>query len=194
MNWFRQFLVILVVLSIVSLACNLGSSGVISPAQPTPTSPSPPLSLEEALNSAVDEAKESGRFNLTLDESQFTTTLQDEIQDRDDIPLQDARVRLQDGQMEVLGTVIRQGIKLNARAVLEPQVDAQHRLHFNLVSASLGPFPLPEEMVRDLESSINRIVSRQIDAKTEDIAFDGIIVYDDVIVYDGKMTLTGRIQ
>ena len=180
-----RFWLIIFVLVAVSLACNLGSYR--SKSLPTiPVSTEAAQSLEETAQAALEEAAKSGEVDLVIDEAQVTSLLAFELQKSDQQFISDPQVYLRDGQMQVLGNVKSGSIAAEGRVVIEPRVDSAGRANFEVVSAKVGPIPLPGDIVSEVEASLNQIFNQQLEAMAPNIFIDSLVIAD------GLMTIKGH--
>jgi uncharacterized protein YpmS len=179
-----RFASVLLLLAVVTLACNLGSRQ--TPAPPPPVSTEAVQDLEATLESAVDKIRETGEVHLELDEAQLTSLVAFELQESGDDMIRDPQVYLRDGQIQVFGTVERQNITGTARVALTVDLDDEGRPNLNVVSASLGPFPIPQQIVDNIESELDEAFTRQLNSLAPNTRFDSIVIAD------GKMTITGH--
>jgi hypothetical protein len=180
----RRFLLVLLVLAFVSLACNLGAPR--TPAPPPPVSTEAVESLEKTLENAADAMQQSGEINLEIDEAQLTSLVAFQLEEHGDESIQDPQVYLRDGQIQLFGTVERQGISGTARVIMTAAVDAEGRPDLNIESASIGPLPIPEQIVSELESQLDQAFGEQIEALAPNTWIESIVIAD------GKMTITGH--
>jgi hypothetical protein len=179
-----RFASILLLLAAVTLACNLGSRA--TPAPPPPVSTEAVENLEATLENAAESIRETGEVHLELDETQLTSLIAFELQESGEDMVSDPQVYLRDGQIQVFGNVERQNISGTARVALAVEIDEDGRPDLNVVSASLGPFPVPQQMVDRIETELNEAFSEQLDSLAPNTHFESITIAD------GKMTITGH--
>lgn len=180
-----RLLLIISVFVVVSLACNLGTS--LSKSRPTiPVTTESAQSLEETAQAAMDAAAKQGEVNLVIDEAQVTSMLAFELQKSGQQFISDPQVYLRDGQMQIYGDVKSETITAQGMLIIEPQVDAAGRVNFDVVSAKVGPFPVPGDMVTEIETNLNRVITQQL----EELAPNSYI--DSLVIADGLMTIKGN--
>jgi len=100
--------------------------------------------------------------------------------------ISDPQVYLRDGQMQIFGDVKSETITAQGMLIIEPQVDADGRVNFDVVSAKVGPFPVPGDMVTEIETNLNRVITQQL----EEMAPNSYI--DSLVIADGLMTIKGH--
>jgi hypothetical protein len=93
---------------------------------------------------------------------------------------------LRDGQIQVFGTVEQQNFSGTARVAMTVDLDEEGRPDVNVVSASLGPFPIPQQITDNIESELNEAFTDQLESMAPNTRFESIVIAD------GKMTITGH--
>jgi uncharacterized protein YpmS len=175
---------LLLLLAAVTLACNLGSRQ--TPAPPPPVSTEAVENLEATLESAAKQLRETGEVQIEMDEAQLTSLIAFELEDSGEEMISDPQVYLRDGQIQVFGTVEQQNFTGTARVAMTVDLDGEGRPEVNVVSASLGPFPIPQQIVNNIESELNEAFTEQLDSMAPNTRFESIVIAD------GKMTITGH--
>ncbi len=186
------------VLWLASLACRLGAQ----PATSTPT-------LEAAVPATANQAVQTlspvqttapeqaattepttnpGKMSITIDDAQLNTLVANELDKQSNPELTNPSIHLQNGQIQVSGEVNRSGLKANFSGTLTVDVTPDGRLHYNAISANLGPLPLPQAMRDQVAAQLN-------DALGTPATQDGQQIFvEDVKIGDGVMTITGHIR
>jgi hypothetical protein len=186
MKLLRLTLISVLVLSVVSLACNLGLQRS-TPQTSTVSSPtSVPINGDELMFDLGESEKEDGKVTLVLNEAQLTEIVVSELQDVEGISIRDIQVILREGQVQVFGDILYQGISANSRIFLVPQVDLQGQPRFVIVSAYYSLFPIPDDIVANLQVSIDQIFQNYFEPLTMEVFIERISISE------GLMTLTGR--
>jgi hypothetical protein len=186
-NYYRLMLPMIPLL-LASLACNLGLSGVATPAPTIPVSTEAAGSLEDTLQNAYEEAQKSGDLDLVLNEEQLTSMVALELQKQGEQSIRDPQVYLRSGQIQLHGTAEYQNIGLPAQIILTASVDSQGRADFTVVSASVGPFPVPDNLITSLEANLDQGFNEQMEILAPNTRIDNITVED------GYMRIAGRVR
>ena len=182
-----QLLLILATLIFTSLACNLpGARG------PKVTQPEPIAVTTEAASQLEDNVEEAAGavlggapFTLTIDEAQATLAVSLKLQSIQEPSIKDLQIYLRDGQIQVFGDVVRDG--LNLPVSFAARVFAsQGSLAYEILDARVGPFPLPESFVDELEAQLDQFILNQLSPNMRDI------VIEDITIAGGVMTITGH--
>lgn len=174
-------------LLLAMLACNFpGSTGDPPPASPVPVSTEAVLDLEQNLEGAAATAQTSGEVNVTLTEEQMTSLVALEAQKQSEPMLTKPQVFLRDGQVQLRGDVHQGG--LNAPLVMNMTVSAddQGRPVYKVISAKLGPFPLPDTILSQLTDQIDQAFKNQAGSEMDKIFIENITIAE------GQMVVRGR--
>lgn len=183
MKMLKLVLFPLLVISIVSLACNFGLRS-ITPSTPVVSTPTKPPLGEDGLGVEFWES-ENGWVKLILDEAQITDIIDSSLQDIEGITIHDVEVFLREGQVQVYGSIQYKGINSNSRIFLVPQIDVQGQPRFVIVSAYYSLFPIPDDMITSLQVSIDQIFYNFLAPLTNEVFVDSISMADGFMVISG---------
>jgi hypothetical protein len=184
-----RLILLVLVLIFASLACNFGRSAAKVP--PTPTiavSTQAVGELVENVQAAATEAAKGGTVTLTFTEQQLTSLAVIELQSQTQAQqVNDLQIRLRDGQIQVSGQYTQDSLSLPFNVSLKiSAVNGQPKTE--LVSAKIGPLPVPQSLLDDITQQIDQVVQDQMKA-------NGSNVYvDQISVADGVLTVTGHVQ
>ncbi len=171
---------------ISSLACTLSFWRTATPESVIPVTTEAVESLEETAHGAFQEAQTSGEFNLVITEAQLTSILAFELEESAGDMINNLQLFLRDGQIQMTGDLNSEGISAPVKAIVEVSVDSAGRPILNVVSANIGPFPVPGDLVSEVGVTINKAFQGQIKSMAPDMHVEKIIIDN------GKMTITGR--
>ena len=79
-----------------------------------------------------------------------------------------------------------QGISAMVRVVIAVSVDPVGRPVLDVVSSSIGPFPVPGELISEVEVIMNRAFQEKIESMAPNMHIESIIIEN------GTMTIIGR--
>jgi len=182
----NRILVVIVVLASAALACNFGRRAVETPALQVPVSTEAVQSLEETAANSYNEFQQSGKINLTVTEEQLTSMVAQELEEQGTEGISNPQVHLRDGQIQLTGDIQTQGITAPATMVMEVTIDDNGRPSLQIISANVGPFPVPESLIENVEIRLNQAFLNQLDEMAPNL------VVESVVIGDGKMTVTGH--
>jgi hypothetical protein len=187
-NPIRVIILALTVLAAVSLACNFSrpSTPIPTPRPTIPVSTEAVQDLEQNLNEAAKNLDQGEAITLIVTESQLTSLVANNFQSGEGPVLQNPQVYLQDGQVQLVGSIQQSGISLPLEVLVSLQVDPDGNLDYTIDSATIGPFPVPSAQLEQLSTELDRAIVDQIGQGEQRIVLDGITIAD------GKMVITGH--
>jgi hypothetical protein len=186
MKHIKLITIIIFVLVLSSLACNLGFGG-----QDTPEPLVPPVSedvgeVAESSEEPLQDAESSEAITIEVSETQLTVLLTDELGNLVGDQITNLRVALRDGQIIIIGDLDSQGITAPVQVVIEVSVDLAGRPNLEVVSSSVGPFPVPGDLISEVESMMNKAFQEKIQSLAPNLHIE------DIDIENGKMTIRGR--
>ncbi len=180
--------ILLLVLAAASLACNLGRKGVKTPEPTIPVSTEAVQGLEATVQNTYNEMQQTGAINLTITEEQLTSLLAFELVDTAGSAISNPQVRLRDGQVEITADLKSDDFSAQAKVVADVNIDSGGKPSLDVVSANIGPIPLPEQLVKEVENQLNQAFIGQIAMMAPNLFIESIVIEN------GTMTITGHTQ
>jgi len=107
-----------------------------------------------------------------------------QMQSQPEASISDIQVRLRDGQMQISGNAVQSGLELPLNITLSISVQAG-KLHSSVVSASIGPFSLPDNILNQITTQLDQALSDQLAAN---------MVVDKISIQTGRMTIEGHMS
>jgi hypothetical protein len=190
LHWSQGMLFIGAILLSVSLSCNLVSIGRLKRANqdPVPVSSEAAQQLVDNIENAAATAVAGGTVTIVITESQLTSLAVLEMQDSVETDIQNLQIHLQDGLVRISGQVKNGNLSMNASIDVKITADTQGQPHSEIVSARVGPFPVPESMLNDITSGLDQFLIDQINSSGDQVFIQQISIAD------GKMTITGNLK
>ena len=183
----KKWLFVLISIVILSsLACKFNLGGPKPPASPIPVTTEDVEALEESLEDAYTDGLKGGEITLQITEAQLTSMLAFELQDQANLSIKDPQVYLRDGEIQFFATVDQSAVDTVMKVVLSLSVDSAGNPEFTFVSAKIGPLSVPDSIMEDLETYVDRSFAAQIDGMATDIRIDSITIED------GLLTIVGH--
>ena len=183
----KRLLILIGVIIFVSIACNMPISGRQAPAETIPISTEAVLSLEENISAAIQQAKENGKVTLVVTESQLTSYMAFEVTSQPEMPVKDVQVYLRDGQVQVYANATQDNMTAPVQMTLIANTDENGKISFEVVSAKIGPFPLPNSILNEISAEFDQAFQQTLQAS-------GSIVYiESIVIANGTMTIQGHI-
>ena len=177
---------IIFVIALSSLACNFGFGRQQTPEEVVPVTTEAVESLQQSAEEAVEGAIQSGNIEIVITEAQLTSLLTFELADRVGDQISNLQVHLRDGQIELFGDVDTQGISAKVRVVIAVSVDPVGRPVLEVVSSNIGPFPVPGELISEVEVIMNKAFQEKIETMAPNMHIESITIEN------GTMTIIGR--
>jgi|GEM_PF-1876513 len=183
LNW-----IVLIIFALVlsSLACNFGFGRPATPENDVP------LATEALSVPGVNQADPNpdtgfqGLEPIIVTEAELTGLMEEELQQRIGDQISNLRVDLQSEQIHILGDVNTQGIAAPVKVVIDVSVDPVGRPTLNIISSNIGPFPVPGDLVAEIEVLINKAFQEKV------IALAPNMNIDDIVIQNGVMTIYGH--
>ncbi len=165
-------LLILAILLLAGLACNLPVSQIGEPnTEPIPTILVPP-------------ANES--LTITLTEAQLNSLVDQALQSQQQQVIRNAQVYIRNGYIQLQGDIQQNNLTLPLTLKITVAANGQGGVQYRILSASIGPFPLPQDMVDQIAAQLSTALDEQIQAATNNIYIENIIIND------GSITISGH--
>ena len=188
----RQLIIALLACWLAILACTLPtrSSRIPSPADSLRTPPQvtevgPGLKNDD---SDPDLAIPGTNITLEITEDQLNNQILSAMQAQNITNVQDPRVSLQNGLVEITGTVKQSGFSLPLRIVLTITVDEQGNPGYEIVSSKVGPFPLPQNLLDEFSTRLDMALADRWSSEGDRLFIEVITISD------GKITVIGHLR
>jgi hypothetical protein len=182
-----KLLSLIAVLALGSLACNLDLGGPEAPDEVVVVSTQAAADLVEAWTQAFETAKETGVISVTLTEDQLTSFLVLSLAEKESLPLTDPRVTFRDGEMEISGSYDTGAITANVGIVMEVSVDDQGIPQIEVTSGSVGPLPVPPELLEGVSEVINQALTGQVASTASGFTLESIVITEDALTLNGTL-------
>lgn len=178
LNANRNVLLVLFALTLplTALACNLPYLAKAATPPPIPVSTQAAEELATQVAAAAATAMAGGPIVLEFSEAQLTSAIALELQQRGETRLQDVQVRLRDGQVFISGKATQGGFSLPLNVALRITVNAQGLPQTEVVQATLGPLPLPAEMINELTERLNRAIIDEVQASGSNLYIESLTI------------------
>ena len=185
---YKRAISALVLLALMSLACNLFNRISSTPVQSTsiPISTEAVDSLREDISTAVDDFGKGEQVTLVIDEAELSSLVAFELQKQSEPIFHEPQIYLQDGQVQVSGKVQQGGFLVPSQMSLVVTVDSTGYPQIKALSAKVGPFNLSEDMLNEISGQINILFTNSFRPRLSNIYVESITIAD------GMMTIIGH--
>jgi hypothetical protein len=163
---------------------NIG--GPVYPTPAIPISTEAVGELQSFLETAASTGEISGEVTLMFTEPQLTSYLYYKLQTQSQPFITNPQVYLQDGQLQIYGTVRQGYFQGTARIILNAGVDNQGQLLIKLTSADFGPIPVPNGLMEIITSTIQEAYTGALGPVATGFRLQN------VTISNGIMTIIGR--
>ena len=183
LNW-----IVLIIFALVlsSLACNFGFGRPATPENDVP------LATEALSVPGVNQADPNpatgiqGLEPIIVTEAELTALMEKELQQRIGDQISNLEVDLRSEQIQILGDLNSQGIAAPVKVVIDVNVDPVGRPTLNIISSNIGPFPVPGDLVAEIEVLVNKAFQEKV------VALAPNMHIDDIVIQNGVMTIYGH--
>ena len=184
----RKILLIFIAVPVViSIACNFPgiSQRALEEVGAIPVPSESAQNLNDNIQSVVEDIQNGEPFQLIVTESQLTSLANYELQSYQEYQIQNVQIYLRDGRVRITGDVEQNNINLPVTIVLKLSVDGSGKPDSEIVSASIGPFQIPESFLDQLTSMMDSILVTQILPANQNV------VIEQITINDGQMIISG---
>lgn len=182
---YRQILMVISLFLVVSTACNFPFGGINSDQGSIPISTEAVDSLQEEIQSALESGLDTGRINLVFDETELTSLFAFELQKSELSILDDPQVFLRDNHMQITGVAKQGNISARLDLVLDIYPTVDGRPAYDIVSATLGGFSVPENLRQELSHQIDMTIEGSIHPRVQNVFIETIEINDGIMIVDG---------
>jgi len=171
----------------VSLACNFQGLARSQSREVIPVSTEAMKSLQDEISSALDEvANGSGDITITIDEVELTSLVTFELEKLQEPPILSPQVYLRDGQMQIFAILNQDNFNTPIQMTVEVTADAGGYPQIQIISAKMGPVPLPESLLEQMKSLMDDALSEKIYTQTNQIFIRSIEIANGVMTIQGE--------
>lgn len=171
----------------VGLACMVNVGGPSAPeADPVPTLE--PEALADTWRSILSIEPSNGQVRLILTEQQLTYFLAARMADEQDPLLRSPQVLLREGEIRIYGVASAGPFEAGALVSIQPLVDSEGQLSFEVTSAEFGPLPVPDT----LKESLSDLLTEAFTGKLGSLA-TGIRITS-LAITNGEAAIVGELR
>jgi uncharacterized protein YpmS len=176
---------IIFVLVLSSLACNLSFGRQATPEPLIPLASEEEESVGGSAEETIQGEETGGMMVLEVSEAQLTSLLVGELEKRIGDQITNFQAYLRDGQIQIFGDIDSQGITAPVKVIVDVSVDPAGRPNLHVISSSIGPFPVPGELISEVEVLINKAFQDKVQSMAPNLHIQSIVIEN------GKMTIYG---
>lgn len=165
------------------VACRIGPRPSQAPIEVSPEE-------SEALTSKWETALslQTGEVKLVITEQQLTSFLAARIAEADRPLIDQPQVYLRDGSIQIYGVAELGPIQAGALLAVQPVLDSQGAVSFDVTAAELGPLPAPKALV----SGLSKLLTEAFTGKLGPLA-TGVRITS-LAIADGQVAIIGSLR
>jgi hypothetical protein len=175
-------------LMLTTLACQLDVGGPEPPGETIPVSASAAEEMAQLWQSALAAAAATGTLTILLDEAQVTSFLDLRLEAQEDPVLHDPQVYLREGLVQVFGITERGPLQASVLVIVAPRLDEDGSVRFEVVSADVGPLPVPDALRQTISSLLTEAFTSPLGSLATGVRITTLAIAD------GQMALVGQIR
>lgn len=176
--------IVLLIMMIVPLACKLPGWGGNKPLETIPVTTQAAKTLEANLEDTLKNIPQGVEFQIEITEQQLTSYVSLKLQANPDSPVHDLQIYLRDDQIRVIGTVDQANMSVQSEIIVRPFLDA-NRLQFDVISAKIGPFNLPQSFIDSMKQEMQSAFEEQLQDLGTNYRIDSIVIQNGVMIIKG---------
>ncbi len=142
--------------------------------------------LTEIWESAL--AVEGGQVTLVFSETQLTSFLASRLSEAENPVLDRAQIYLRDGEISIYGVSELGPIEAGSLVVVQPLVDSDGNIAFEIASAKLGPLPAPGALLNALSGLLTEAFTGKLGPLATGIRITSLAIAD------GRVAIVGSLR
>ncbi len=146
------------------------------------------MELRRLWDTAVGLAAERGVFVVEVTETHLSSLLAGRLAAEDTSILQQARVCLRDGRIQIFGVTERGPFRATALITIEAIVAPEGDLRLEIAKVDLGPLPAPAALTEAISALLTEAFTGSIGSLATGIRIQA------VAIGDGRMTIVGELR
>ncbi len=176
-----------VLVLIITMACMINIGGPDYPKIKIPVSTEEVINMQEQIREALLGGTESSQITLFFTESQLTSYLAFKLDSQDKPFLTEPQVYLQNNQIQVYGTIIREYLKATVSIFMTATIDPDGKLLLELSSADFGPLPVPENLKEIITSLVTEAFTGSLGTVATGFNIESIVIANSAMMIVGRL-------
>ena len=175
-------------LIVSGLACQINVGGPSPPSEPIQISTLEALQLEENWRAAFEADPIDGRVTVVITERALTAFLAARMTDAENPLLKEPQVRLQAGEIQIFGVASAGPLEASALLTIQPLVDSEGVLTFQITTAEVGPIPIPDTLKQGLSDLLTEAFTGNLGSVATGIRITSLAIAD------GEAAIVGELR
>jgi hypothetical protein len=173
---------------VAGLACQINVGGPTPPSEAIEVSTLEAMQLEENWRAAFEAEPIDGRVTVVITERELTAFLAARIADAQNPLLKEPQVRLQAGEIQIFGVATAGPLEASALLSIQPLVDSEGVLAFNITTAEVGPLPIPDTLKQGLSDLLTEAFTGNLGSVATGIRITSLAIAD------GEASIVGELR
>jgi uncharacterized protein YpmS len=182
---YHRWMLAVVFILVSTLACRLNLGGPDKPTHLQQETFPTEENLLVTIIPTLDGMSVEQSISVSLTEAQLNSLIISELNAQEKPIINDPLVILGDGQIDLYGSVSQGYVSGNVHIIITAEVDDQGNPDFSIISATVGPFPLPEGMLSQFSKILDESLSGKLGPEVTGVRIE------DIKIDPGTMTITG---
>lgn len=183
-----KIVLLIILVMIIPLACQLPVNKTQATQTSIPVSEEDAKSFEEDLASAYQSIAENGLFQIEVHEQELTSWVVLQLQQNSAYQINNLQIYLRDEQVKITGSAVESGINVPLEIVMKMEIGQNQQVEINVLTAKVGPFKIPQAIVDEMKSQIQRSFEQQL-------AEYGVnYVLKSLTIQNGTLTIAGEVR
>ena len=186
--------IVTIALALSALAC-----GINMPSNPQPPMPAfvpsanDASAFEQSFTNAVSQASQTGNFNVTIDQQQFSSWLALRAPDYArqqgyDWPLKQVQASLNNGKITLYGVLSQPNVPdTPTQVIFTPSIDSTGGVAVTVDSGQVGVLGVPSTILQNLTTTIKNVLTTQL------AQIQGRYKLNNLAIANGTMTVSGQV-
>ncbi len=171
-------------LAAASLACQVNVGGPQPPAEIIPASDASATQLAENWGSTL--SLEASEVTLVITEQQLTSFLAQRFESADEPLLYHPQVFLREGEIRIYGTASAGVFEAGALLSIQPTIDSDGKIEFEVTKAEFGPVPAPGALTTVLSELLTEAFTGTLGSMATGIRITSLAIDDGQVAIVGS--------
>jgi uncharacterized protein YpmS len=174
----KLFFLLIALPILISIACNIPflQIPVSEETEVIPISTQPVEELMQEIEEPVEQINESKPFHLVVTEAQLTSIINYELQSYQEYKIDNVQVYLRDGQVKITGNAEQNNLVLPVTIEVTFNVDENGIPDYEIVTANVGPFQLPDFIIGQLDTAIDNALNSNLLPVADEVFIENLII------------------
>ena len=183
----KLFLLLIAIPVLISIACNIPFIQMPVSEETEVITISTQIIEEniEEIEETVEQLDESKPFHLVFTEAHLTSIINAELQSYKEYKIDNVKVLLRDGKVKISGNAEQNNLVLPVTIEVTFNVDENGIPDYEIVTANVGPFQLPDFIIEQLDIAIDNALNSNLIPVADEVFIENLFIDE------GQATISG---